>query len=122
MGSNFSDDVDFLKFAEDTLDFLLSKLHISKIIIFENLVQNVKVSGDARVECLITSGVAYSTNPAVYSRKQIMRIDEILTGTPALTTLVRNGKMLLGISPFAVKLLKENNEDALTHEITVLPQ
>ena len=50
VGSTLSDDVDFLKFADDTLDFLLSKLHISKIIIFENLVQNVYVSGGNRSE------------------------------------------------------------------------
>ena len=41
VGSTLSDSIDFLKFAESTLNVLLSKLHISKIILFENLVQKV---------------------------------------------------------------------------------
>ena len=48
VGSTISDNVVFLEFAEGTLDFLLSKLHISRMIIFENLVQNVLVSSGSR--------------------------------------------------------------------------
>jgi len=48
VGSTLSVDVVFLEFAEGTLDFLLSKLHISRIIIFEILVQNVSVSSGSR--------------------------------------------------------------------------
>ena len=42
MGSTLDDGVEFLNCAQSILDFLLSKLHISKMIIFENLVQRCR--------------------------------------------------------------------------------